>query len=149
MKIIQVWAWISGENQYGNPVIEKIPIHESEAPPAEGAWQAEQIAEDWWSEIVESGRGKRYLKFLSDVINDGRIPSWEVSPRQIRLALNHLGLRDLIENAVNSSNNRDLKDFWEYSISVDRYHPLVEQIASSLGIDSVQVDALFELAEKL
>jgi hypothetical protein len=149
MTVIQVWVWASGQDRYGNTIAEKIPLHESETPPAEGAWQAEQIAEVWWEEIHQTGKGKKYLKYLAEIINDGRVPSWIVSPRQLRLALNRLGLRTLIENAVANSNNQDLKDYWEYSVYVDRFHPLVDQLASQLGLTSKQVDDLFELAESL
>jgi hypothetical protein len=149
MTVVQIWAWISGRDQYSNPIIEKIPLCESETPPAEGAWQAEQLAEAWWDEINQTGKGRKYLKYLAEVINDGRVPSWTVSPRQIRLALNRLGLRTLIENTIANSNNQDLKDYWEYSVYIDRYHPLVDQIAAQLGLTSKQIDDLFELAEKL
>jgi hypothetical protein len=149
MTVVQVWAWISGQDQYGNPIIEKMPLSESETPPAEGAWQAEQLAEAWWDEIQQTGKGRKYLKYLAEAINDGRVPSWPVSPKQIRLALNRLGLRTLIENCVANSNDQDLKDYWEYSDYIDRYHFLVEQYAIQLGLTTKQVDDIFELAEKL
>jgi hypothetical protein len=149
MAVVQIWAWVSGQDQYGNPIIEKIPLYESETSPTGEAWQAEQLAEAWWDEIHQTGKGRKYLKYLAEVINDGRVPSWTVSPRQIRLALNRLGLRTLIENTIANSNNQDLKDYWEYSVYIDRYHPLVDQIAAQLGLTSKQIDDLFELAEKL
>jgi hypothetical protein len=75
------------------------------------------------------------------------VPS-QVSPAQIRIALNQMGLRAQVEAAVEAG-SQDLKDWWEYSTEIQRNHPLVVQMATGLGVSVEQTDALFMLASTL
>lgn len=72
----------------------------------------------------------------------------DVSPAQIRIALNQMGLRAQVEAAVEAG-SQDLKDWWEYSTEIQRNHPLVDQMAAGLGVSVEQTDALFMLASTL
>lgn len=77
----------------------------------------------------------------------------EVSPRQIRQAMNRTPhgdgtLRDAVEVAVAAS-GRDMQDWWAYSTVFERQNPQVEAVARVLGVDAVQVDALWVLAGSL
>lgn len=74
--------------------------------------------------------------------------STAISARQIRLALNQAGLRDAVEAAV-AAGDRDLRDWWEYSIDVHRDHPMVEGMIQALGITAAQADALWDLGRGL
>lgn len=75
------------------------------------------------------------------------IPS-SVSPRQIRQALTRAGLRTSVEAAV-ASGDQDIKDWWEFATQVERQHPMVITMASSLNITERQLDDLFTLAGTL
>lgn len=71
-----------------------------------------------------------------------------VSPRQIRQALNHSGLRSAVEDAV-SAGDQDLKDWWEFATAFERSHPLVIGMAQDVGVSEAQLDDLFRLAASL
>ena len=75
-----------------------------------------------------------------------RIPS--ITPWQIRKALNQLGLRDAIEQAVASA-DQTTKDAWEFATSFVRTDPLVVAMQSVLGKTDAEVDALFMLGASL
>jgi hypothetical protein len=72
----------------------------------------------------------------------------EISPRQIRQALTALGLRDQVESAVAASST-DIKDWWEFSTSVERDNEHVIGMAAKLGVTDRQLDDLFTLAGTL
>lgn len=80
---------------------------------------------------------------VGDVAQGSSIKS--VTPRQIRLALNAMQLRDAIEAAVAAS-SQDVKDSWEFSTEFERSNPLIDQMAGTLNIAPASVDALFALA---
>jgi hypothetical protein len=71
-----------------------------------------------------------------------------VTPRQIRLALNILGIRNTVEEAVSVA-SQDIKDTWNYSTEIDRNNPLIAGMANTLGLAEAQVDSLFILASGL
>ena len=72
------------------------------------------------------------------------VPS-AVSPYQARRALNAAGLRDAVEAAVAAA-SYDVKDAWEYALTVERSSPMIAAVASALGLTNAQVDALFVAA---
>lgn len=67
------------------------------------------------------------------------------SPRQIRLALSQMGLRQQVEDYVNSQ-SLDVQDSWHYSTQFDRTHPLILACQQALGKTDEELDALFFLA---
>lgn len=71
-----------------------------------------------------------------------------VSPRQIRQALNHSGLRSAVEAAV-SAGDQDLKDWWEFATAFERNHHQVLAMAAGLGVTEPQLDDLFRTAASL
>lgn len=71
-----------------------------------------------------------------------------VSPRQIRLALNQLGLRAAVEAYVLAA-DQDVKDSWQFAADFDRDHSMVATAGAALGKTSDEIDALFELAKTL
>lgn len=75
-----------------------------------------------------------------------RIP--EITPWQMRKALNQLGLREQVETAV-AAGNQDVKDAWEFATSFVRTDPLVVAMQSVLGKTDAEVDALFMLGAAL
>lgn len=69
----------------------------------------------------------------------------DVTPRQIRVALNELGLRDEVEAAVAQS-DQTTKDAWEFSTLFVRDYPLTVALGQVLNKSSDELDALFILA---
>ena len=71
-----------------------------------------------------------------------------VTPRQIRIALTHVGLRDTVESFVAQA-SRDVRDVWEFSVEVQRNNPILLQMMPLLGLSNQQIDDLFILASTL
>lgn len=71
-----------------------------------------------------------------------------ISPRQIRHALNAVGLRQTVEAAI-AAGSQDLKDWWEFAAQFERQHPIVVSMGAQLGQTPEQLDALFELGSTL
>lgn len=65
-----------------------------------------------------------------------------ISATQFRRALTHFGLRSAIEAGVASA-DQDTKDMYEFSASFHRDNPLLNDMASLLGIQADQVDQVF------
>lgn len=150
MTAVPVWLWLDGEDADGSPVVHR-RLAVSEDRPAdvpEDAVLARQTAEVWVEEILRTGKERRYLKYLVDLTGVQCDVSWFVSARQIRMALSQFGLRDAVESLVVASGQM-IKDYWEYSVEVDRYHPLVVSMLPVLNVTHEQADALWELAETL
>lgn len=74
------------------------------------------------------------------------IPS--ITPRQIRQVLTASGIRAQVEAAV-ADGDQDLKDWWEFSSSFERYHPVLVEMATDLGLTGGQIDDLFDQAALL
>lgn len=64
-----------------------------------------------------------------------------VTPRQARLALLDYGLLDEVE--AMAAGDREFHIWFEYSLTIERYHPKVESIGASFGLTSDQIDQLF------
>ena len=79
----------------------------------------------------------------ADPIPPATIP--DVTPRQIRAALNELGLRDEVEAAVAQS-DQTTKDAWEFSTLFVRDYPLTVALGQALNKSSDELDDLFILA---
>ena len=71
-----------------------------------------------------------------------------LTPRQIRLVLNAANLRTEVENAVVAA-DQNTKDMWGYSSVFLRTDPILNAMATSLGISSSQLDQLFEQGQTL
>lgn len=71
------------------------------------------------------------------------------SPWQIRKALNQMGLRDTVEQAVAASTDQALKDGWEYATEFRRLDPFVVSFIAMLGMTDAQGDDFFRLAGSL
>lgn len=71
-----------------------------------------------------------------------------ISPRQIRMALTQMDLRDDVEAAV-AAGDQDLKDWYQFSTYFERNHPQVTAMATALGVSSTDLDALWALGATL
>lgn len=71
-----------------------------------------------------------------------------ISPRQIRMALTQMDLRDDVEAAV-AAGDQDLKDWYQFSTYFERNHPQVIAMATALGVSSTDLDALWALGATL
>ena len=76
------------------------------------------------------------------------IPVTQISPRQIRMALTQMNLRNAVE-AVVAAGDQDLKDWYEFSTYFDRNHPQVLAMATALSVSDSQLDALWALGATL
>ena len=77
-----------------------------------------------------------------------------VTLRQFLMQADRTGLLLVLENlkaneAVPLQTRRDLHFFLEYSNLIDRYHPLISQLAPIVGVTEAQVDDLFRAAAQL
>ncbi len=89
-------------------------------------------------------------------MNLSRYPQ-SVSMRQARLALHAAPnpanpaqtLLDAVNAAIASDTTGVLPIWWEYSQTIQRNNPLMLQVATTLGLTSDQIDALFVAASKL
>ena len=69
----------------------------------------------------------------------------QVSPRQIRLALNELGLREMVESAVSAS-SIDVQDAWNYASLIQRNDPMLINMMQINGISEDVVNQVFLVA---
>jgi hypothetical protein len=76
-------------------------------------------------------------------------PVIEVSPWQIRKALNELGLRDSVEDAVANSGNRTISDGWEFATSFVETDPFVLGLGQALGKTPEELHQIFVFAKGL
>ena len=95
---------------------------------ADGIWQVLPAAQFKVDRVLE-------------LIRLSTVPK-EVTPRQIRMGLTAMGLRSSVESAI-SSGSRDLKDFYFYSNTFERDRPQVHEMATLLGVSSVDLDNLW------
>jgi len=77
-----------------------------------------------------------------------------VTLRQFLMQADRTGLLATLEalkvnEAVPAQTRRDLHFFLEYSNLIDRYHPLISQLAPIVGVTEAQVDDLFRAAAQL
>ena len=70
-----------------------------------------------------------------------------ITPRQIRLQLSAIGMRQAVEDYVAAS-SLDIKDWWEFSTFFERSNPLLIGAATGLGMTSEQLDQFFVEASK-
>lgn len=71
-----------------------------------------------------------------------------VSPRQIRQAMTRFGIRQAVETAI-AAGDQDIKDWYEFATEFERKHPMVDALATGLGVSERQLDDLFTLAGTL
>lgn len=71
-----------------------------------------------------------------------------VSPRQIRQALTRAGYRGAVEAAV-AGGSQDIKDWYEFSNTFERYNTVSNEFAATLGFTPRQLDDLWTLASTL
>lgn len=75
---------------------------------------------------------------------DAAVPA-SITPYQARRALNAAGLRDAAEAAIAAA-SQDVRDAWEYALTIERRSPFIEAIGSALGLTEQQIDSLFVAA---
>jgi hypothetical protein len=71
-----------------------------------------------------------------------------ITPRQIRLQLSAIGMRQAVEDYVATA-SLEIKDWWEFSLAYERNAPLLVEAATTLGMTSEQLDQFFIEANKL
>jgi hypothetical protein len=71
-----------------------------------------------------------------------------ITPRQIRLQLSAIGMRQAVEDYVASA-SLEIKDWWEFSLAYERNAPLLVEAATGLEMTSEQLDQFFIEASQL
>lgn len=71
-----------------------------------------------------------------------------VSPLQMRLALNQMGLRTEIDEYVKTL-DQNTQDAWEYATEIIRSNEIIKNTAQALGKTEKEIDDLFRLASTL
>lgn len=69
----------------------------------------------------------------------------EVTPLQMRRALNAAGLRATVEAAV-AADDQETKDAWEFASTIRRDNALLAGMGTALGLTTEQIDNLFRQA---
>lgn len=98
--------------------------------------------------VWQSVNGANHADINAAIASYHPVLSITVSPRQIRIALNQLELRDTVEAFVKTA-SRDVQDIWEFSTQIDRDDATLNQLYPSLGLTPDQVDQIFILAATL
>lgn len=75
-------------------------------------------------------------------------PQVRATPRQIRLALNQLGLRSAVDAYIAQA-DQTTRDNWEYATTIERNNALIATAAAVLNKTTEEVDNLFALAKTL
>lgn len=81
---------------------------------------------------------------LANGVDENGVPT-AITPLQGRLALKRAGLLESVESAIVQANG-ETQIWWEYATLWHRTHPLLNALATSLGLSSQQVDELFTVA---
>jgi hypothetical protein len=80
------------------------------------------------------------------------LASWRQStfctPFQGRMALAESNLLTQVEAAINSADQKT-KVAWEYALEWKRTSPMIETLATALGLSEIQVDDLFRTAKQI
>jgi hypothetical protein len=76
-------------------------------------------------------------------------PTYTCSPWQIRKALNQLGIRDAVEQAVSNSSDITLKDGWEFATEFRSDDPFVISMGAALGKSAEETAELIQFAGSL
>lgn len=124
-------------------------------------WEAvpDHRGETWWPAGAEFNTAPVRVDFLGDpAAHDPSltaveppappIPPIVVSARQIRIALNHLGLRATVEGWVQAA-DQDTQDTWQFGSGFSRAGSPPVDAAEAHGKTPEEIDALFELAKTL
>lgn len=97
-----------------------------------------------------------YVRNLSQEEIEQRIPKPPdaCTPRQLRIALIQAGISlSTIENQIDAIPDPIQKEIsraeWEYALEIKKDHPMVDMIATSLGLTKEQVDNIFSIAINL
>jgi hypothetical protein len=71
-----------------------------------------------------------------------------VSPRQIRLAMNTLGIRTICDNWVQAQ-SQDVQDSWDYATEIIENNPLILACMEGVGKTQADLTSLFDLASSI
>lgn len=98
---------------------------------------------------------QEYLEFLRtgngpiQVPDPAERPVISINAWQLRMALNRVGLRQAVEDAVAASTDQDIKDGYYHSPTFSSNEPHTLALGAQLGQDEAAMYALFELGSTL
>lgn len=94
---------------------------------------------------VVCGMVKEGVNFIIPVQPIIVIAPTVITPLQARVALSEIGIRQAVEDAMITA-TQDIKDFYEFALEWKRDNAQLLTMATSLGMDSVDIDNFFLLA---
>jgi hypothetical protein len=110
-------------------------------------WAVRDMFSDYTTEEgVLVTKLEQETKYLADKAK-ALVPQ-SITPRQIRLQLSAIGMRQAVEDYVASA-SLEIKDWWEFSLAYERNAPLLVEAATTLGMTGEQLDQFFIEANKL
>jgi len=71
-----------------------------------------------------------------------------VTPLQARKALRLAGLKEAVDSIVDNL-DEETREEWEYAVVIERSHPMIEQLGTTLGLSANELDDLFVTASQL
>ena len=113
-----------------------------------------QVVEEEEAPILIDGQWTQQwtIRDLTPEEIQAKIPS-VITMRQARLALLQEGLLDQVQSTIDSiedpSVRASAKIEWEYATEINREHPWVQNLSSSMGISENRLNELFRLASTL
>lgn len=137
------------------------PAHDDFMTLLEGSlWRVERDeAAQTFVAIEDNSTIERYGLTREDFPNaqPPELPEWKplppvvhaCSPWQIRKALNDLGLRQAVEDAVAASTDATLKDGWQYATEFRSDDPFVIAMGEEIGKTPEETAELIEFAKGL
>lgn len=127
-----------------------------------GGWQvlSDHRGETWWKADAKDNTAGVEVDFIGDPAERGLTsiepppppaapaPPLTVTPRQIRQALNIMGLRAPVEAWV-MQQTQDVIDNWQFAQEFVRSNSMIEEAAEALGHSDEEIDELFAIAKAL
>lgn len=72
-----------------------------------------------------------------------------VKPVYLRVALDHFGLLEIIENILENPENKEVQIYFEYALLFERDDEMLNQFAHAVGLTTEQMDSIFEYADSV
>lgn len=120
------------------------PYHTFQAPPEQEGYHA--VMRDGWV-LVEGPTPPDPQPEIA--LMNFRV-ALKCSPFQGRMALSNAGYLAQVEAIINDVNTpKETKLAWEYAIEWRRLSPMIDTLATNLGLTDEQVDQLFRDAQQI
>ena len=83
---------------------------------------------------------------IAEVERKARTPQ-SITSLQAKLQLNRIGMLDQVDALILA--DKEVSLYWEYALEIQREHPILLQMATTLGLTDTQVDEMFIEASRI